>query len=212
MIKVRGAAAIKARGAAAGLALAAALLTAAPAYAEPQTDPPGGPGGGTGGGTGSGPLYGLVDAAAQRLQTADPVAATKWLNGGSITDPARVQQVLSAVSAQAEAAGVPSYYVTTVFHDQIDATEAIQYSRFSSWKLDPAAAPSSAPDLSSSRTEIDGLNRLMVGEIAAQWAVLQSPECSTRLDAARAAVDADRQFDPLYRQALDAATRSYCGN
>ena len=156
------------------------------------------------------PLYDLVDAAAQRLQTADPVAAVKWLRGGSINDPARVQQVLAAVSADAESAGVPSNYVTTVFTDQIDATEAIQYSRFSWWKLDPAAAPTSAPDLSASRAQIDGLNHRMVSQIAEQWPVLHSPDCQGSLDSAKSAVEDNRQFDPLYRQALDAATRSYC--
>ena len=157
------------------------------------------------------PLYELVDAATQRLQTADPVAASKWLSGGPITDPARVQQVLAAVSADAESVSVPTDYVARVFTDQINATEAVQYSRFSWWKLDPAAAPASAPDLSSSRALIDGLNHRMVGEIAGQWPALHSPDCPARLAAAKAAVAADRHLDPLYAQALDAATRSYCG-
>jgi chorismate mutase len=157
------------------------------------------------------PLYSLIDAAAQRLQTADPVAASKWLSGGPITDPARVQQVLSAVSADAESASLPVDYVARVFTDQINATEAIQYNRFSWWKFDPAAAPASAPDLSSSRALIDGLNHRMVGEIAGQWPVLHSPDCPVRLDSAKYAVAADRGLDPLYVQALDAATRSYCG-
>ena len=176
-----------------GLALAAAPT--APAGADPSAEP----------------LYGLIDAATQRLQTADPVAASKWLNGGPITDPARAQQVLTAVSADAESVSVPVDYVTTVFTDQINATEAIQYNRFSWWKLDPAAAPQSAPDLSSSRALIDGLNHRMVAEIAGQWAVLHSPDCPGRLGAAKTAVAADRSLDPLYVQALDAATRSYCG-
>ena len=47
------------------------------------------------------PLLDLVDAATQRLQTAEPVAATKWLTDGSIEDPQRVDQVLAAVSADA---------------------------------------------------------------------------------------------------------------
>lgn len=173
---------------------AAAAAFAAPAAADPA----------------AAPLYPLVDAATQRLQTADPVAASKWLNGGPITDPARVQQVLAAVSADAESVSVPSDYVTRVFADQIDATEAIQYSRFASWKLDPAAAPASAPDLSSSRALIDELNHRMVGEIAGQWPVLQSPECPALLGAAKAAVAADRRLDGLYVHALDAATRDYC--
>ena len=173
-----------------------ALGLIAPAAAEPAPVPP---------------LYELVDAAAQRLQTADPVAASKWLNGGPINDPARVQQVLAAVSADAQSTGVSTDYVTRVFTDQIDATEAIQYSRFSWWKLDPAAAPSSAPDLSASRQTIDGLNHRMVTEIAGQWPVLRSAACPVTLAAAKSAVAVSRGLDPLYVQALDAATRSYCG-
>ncbi len=156
------------------------------------------------------PLYELIDAATQRLLTADPVAATKWLNGGPITDPVRVQQVLDAVTTEAQIAQLPTEYVTRLFAAQIDATEAIQYSRFSWWKFDPGAAPSAAPDLSASRALIDGLNRRMVGEIAEQWPVLRSPDCPLRLAAAKTVVADERRLDPLYRQALDTATRSYC--
>jgi chorismate mutase len=160
--------------------------------------------------TAAGPLYDLVDTATQRLQTADPVAASKWLSGGPITDPARVQQVLRSVAADAESAGAPSDFVMSVFTDQINATEAIQYARFSWWKLTPADAPVSAPDLSASRALIDGLNAAMVSQIAAQWPALHAPDCSSRLSAAKSAVSDQRQLDPLYRQALDVATRSYC--
>ena len=152
----------------------------------------------------------LVDAAAQRLQTADAVAASKWLTGGPITDPARVQQVLAAVTADALAVGVPPDYATTVFTDQINATEGVQYSRFSWWKFDPSAAPADAPDLAASRSVIDGLNHEMVTQIGRQWPVLQSPDCAAALSAAKNTVADARGFDALYRQALDAATRSYC--
>lgn len=47
------------------------------------------------------PLLPLVDAAAQRLQTADPVAASKFRSGGAIDDPEREQQVIAAVTADA---------------------------------------------------------------------------------------------------------------
>lgn len=156
------------------------------------------------------PLHDLVDAAALRLQTADPVAATKWLNGGAITDPVRVAQVLAAVSAEAQSAGLPTDFVTRAFTDQINATEAIQYSRFAAWKLDPSTAPASAPDLSDSRAVIDDLNHRMVGEMAAQQSVLQSPACPLELEAAKSAVSEAMALDALYRRALDTATRSYC--
>lgn len=157
------------------------------------------------------PLYDLIDAAAQRLQTADPVAASKWLSGGPITDPARVGQVLDQVSTEAEKDGVSTDYVKKVFTDQINATEGIQYSRFAGWKFDPATAPTVAPDLSASRSVIDGLNHRMVEQISVQWPVLQSPQCAAELADAKATVVAERSFDDLYRAALDVATRSYCG-
>ncbi len=155
-------------------------------------------------------LGALVDAAAQRLLVADPVAASKWLSGGPITDPPRVRQVLADVGAAAQSAGLPTDYVTEVFADQIDATEAIQYGRFSGWKLDPATAPTAAPDLTSSRALIDQMNRVMVAEIARDWPVLTGPMCAAALVSAKDAVAQRRSLEPLYRQALDSATRSYC--
>jgi chorismate mutase len=127
----------------------------------------------------TGSLADLVDVAAQRLQAADPVAASKWLNGGPITDPARVRQVLADVAAAAESAGVPSSYATAVFTDQINATEAIKYSRFA--------------------------------EIARGLPILNGPGCVATLASAKDSVALQRALDPLYRQALDTATRSYCG-
>lgn len=158
----------------------------------------------------TGPLYLLVDTASQRLLTADPVAAVKWVDGGSIEDPARVRQVLDNVGSEARDRGVDDAFVRRAFENQIHATEGIQYFRFGQWKLDPAVAPTSAPDLSESRTAIDGFNRTMVSEIAAQWGVLHGPHCTAALDDARRAVTADRRLDPLYQQALDFATHTYC--
>lgn len=156
------------------------------------------------------PLYRLVDTAAQRLVTAEPVAAAKWLGGGLITDRQRADAVLDAVGADASARGVDEGYVRRVFADQIDATEGIQYTRFGQWKFEPATAPTTAPDLSQSRAQIDEFNRTMVEEIAQQWNWLHGPDCTSVLTGATDAVVEARRLDPLYRHALSAATRSYC--
>jgi chorismate mutase len=182
----------RARGAAAMMTMLA-VATAAPAWADSPE-----------------PLYDLVDAAARRLQTADAVAANKWLTGGPITDPARVRVVLEAVSKDAESRGVATDYATQAFTNQINATEAIEYARFAGWKFDPASAPSTAPDLSASRAVIDGLNHQIVEQFSVQWPLLNSPGCRPALDAAKNVVVGERQFDDLYRTALDVATRSYC--
>lgn len=156
------------------------------------------------------PLIELVDAAAQRLQTAEPVAASKWRTHDPIEDPQRVQQVLAGVSADAASRSIDPGAVNRIFTDQINATEAIEYARFAQWKLDPASAPAAAPDLSASRAAIDRLNKVMVEQLSAVWPVLHSPECAARLDDARNAVVDDRALDPLYQQALTFVTRSYC--
>lgn len=159
---------------------------------------------------GPSPLQPLVDAAAQRLQTADPVAANKFRTGGAIEDPRREQQVIDATTAEAGDRNIDPAYVRDVFRDQIDATVAVEHGLFSQWKLDPTTAPVSAPDLAVSRTTIDGLNHAMVNEIVSQWPALHSPACRTDLANAVDEVAAARDLDPLYRRALDHATRSYC--
>jgi chorismate mutase len=172
---------------------AAALLAGAPtAAAEPS------------------PLYTLVDTVAQRLQTAEPVAAFKWINGGSISDPARIEVVLNAVADEATAQQVDAMYVRTVFQDQISANEGIQYTRFGQWKLDPAVAPAAAADLAASREAINGFNKTIVNEISLQRDTLLGPNCEAALDSAEQAVIRDRALDPMYQQALATATLTYC--
>jgi chorismate mutase len=156
------------------------------------------------------PLYRLVDTAALRLKTADPVSAYKWVKGGPIEDAPRSQQVVDSVGADAKRQGVDPQPVQAVFTDQVHATEGIEYTRFGQWKLDPAAAPTSAPDLSASRDAIDGYNHQMVTEMAQHWDSLRGPTCRQQRDDAVRAVVADRQLDPLYQQALSFATHSYC--
>ncbi|MGB8408262.1 MAG: chorismate mutase [Mycobacterium sp.] len=182
---------------AAGVIVGTTSVIAPPAGADPATPP--------------NPLFQLVDTAAARLQTAEPVAATKWVKGDLIDDTKRVVEVLDSVDADGKNHGLDEAYVRRVFTDQINATEGIEYVRFSQWKLDPASAPAHAPDLSESRAAIDGFDQTMVAALAANQAVLHGPNCATTLNDARGAVIAARGLDPMYQQALSLATRLYCG-
>jgi chorismate mutase len=156
------------------------------------------------------PFYRLVDTAAQRLATADPVAAFKWINGGPITDRERADKVLDSMATDATARGLDPRYVRTVFTDQIAANEGVQYTRFGQWKFDGTAAPTVAPDLSESRSQIDAYNKTLVNEIALHWNSLHSEGCGHDLADATAAVVAARALDDLYQRALTTATQSFC--
>ena len=152
----------------------------------------------------------LVDAAAQRLHVAEPVAAYKWNTHAAIEDPVRVRQELAELGDEAVAEHIDRDYVTRVFGDQISATEAIEYSRFADWKLNPGDAPVDSPDLSASRSAIDGLNQAMLTQISANWGLLHSPACAPQLEAARSGIIAGRRLDGLFQRALWSATQSYC--
>jgi chorismate mutase len=115
------------------------------------------------------------------------------------------------VAADASARGVDADRVRRIFCDQISATESIQYTRRAQWQLDPAIAPATAPDLTSTRGVIDGLNRTMVEQMAARWPLLQSPDCAQRVREATDAFATAGDLDEIYRRALGFATRSYCG-
>ena len=156
------------------------------------------------------PLTELLDAAARRLQLAEPVAAVKWRRDLAVADPQRVQQELDDLGAEATAANTDAAYVRDVFGDQIDATEAIEYSRFAQWKLDPGDAPTAAPELSDLRATIDELNHVMLDQIGLRWDLLHSPACLEQLDRARNDAKLTYQLDGLYRHALAVASQSYC--
>ncbi len=118
---------------------------------------------------------------------------------------------MDAVTGDATSRGIDADYVRTVFTDQINATEAIEFTRFGQWKFDESTAPAAAPDLSESRTQIDGYNKSLVEEIALHWNSLHS----RRVRAGPVGCDGSRgrrlaNLDDLYRQALTSATRSYC--
>lgn len=159
---------------------------------------------------GSGPLTALVDAVAERLAVAEPVAAYKWSAHAAVEDPARVEQELARLREDAVAAQIDPDYVARVFRDQVDATEAIEYRRFADWKLDPGAAPPPPADLAASRAAIDVSNTKILSHIALNVSLLGSPECAGLLQQARSQVTRQRGLDNLYQRALTAATTSFC--
>lgn len=158
-----------------------------------------------------GELRPLVLSIAQRLSTADPVAAAKWGTDRPIDDPARERDVLRSVGEQASGAGLEAGRVEAVFRAQIEANKDVQRGLFGYWQLAPAAAPAVRPDLTTVRSVLDDLNRDIVAEISARRQVLAGPECLPDLVTAAVDVVATERVDALHQVALVRALGAVCG-
>ncbi|GAA0482380.1 chorismate mutase [Streptomyces olivaceiscleroticus] len=153
----------------------------------------------------------LAALSAERLATADLVAAAKWGTDSPIDDPAREQQVLDAVAQRARELGADPARTVAVFRDQIEANKIVQRGLHRAWTADPSRAPTTRPDLAEVREEINRINEGLVRALADSSAARTSPSCTPVLAVASAGVVRDAHLDPLHTVALARSVRSVCG-
>lgn len=146
-------------GSAAGSSTATATHASdAPAGQPTPADPP--PPGGV-----FDPVIALV---VERLDTADTVAAAKWITHQPVSDPAREAVVLSAATARAAEVGANADYVTAVFTDQITANKQAQQQTLDEWAAGNGTPPTEAPDLATQvRPALDRITHDLVPALAA---------------------------------------------
>ncbi|MEV7192099.1 chorismate mutase [Streptomyces sp. NPDC093510] len=154
----------------------------------------------------------LADLSAQRLATADLVAAAKYGTDSPIDDPARERQVLDAVADQAREIGADPAVTVRIFRDQIEANKVVQRGLFRRWDADPSQAPTHRPDLAEVRKEINRVNGELVRGIAASPEARTAPYCGGVLTAAAAQVRHEHRLDALHSVALGRALRSVCAD
>ncbi|MER6734761.1 chorismate mutase [Streptomyces puniciscabiei] len=157
-------------------------------------------------------LHPVVELSAERLATADLVAAAKWGTDSPIDDPAREQQVLDSVAAQAEQLGADPDEVRLIFRDQIEANKTVQRALFQRWTEHPEQAPTTRPDLSVIRQEINRINTALVQAIADTAADREAPVCLPELVLAALQVHHEKDLDHLHTKALARSLRSVCGS
>lgn len=153
----------------------------------------------------------LAALSADRLATADLVAAAKWGTGSPIDDPAREREVLAAVAAQARQVGADPEATVRIFRDQIEASKLVQRGLHRRWAADPAQAPTSRPDLARVRAEIDRINGELVRAVAASPQARTAPGCVPRLAVDALRVGRQRHLDLLHAAGLARSLRSVCG-
>ncbi|MEU5951754.1 chorismate mutase [Streptomyces sp. NPDC047525] len=155
-------------------------------------------------------LHPLVDLAAQRLATADLVAAAKYGTGSPIDDPAREKQVLDDVARQARELGADPEATVRIFRDQIEANKVVQRELHRRWDADPSQVPVEKPDLGEVRKEINRVNGELVRGIADSPAARSAPACRGLVTVGAVRVRHERQLDLLHTVALERALRSVC--
>ncbi|MFG2227545.1 chorismate mutase [Streptomyces sp. NPDC048644] len=153
----------------------------------------------------------LAALSVERDAVGDLVAAAKWGTGGPIDDPAREQQVLDAVAAQARQLGADPAATKRIFRDQIEASKVVQRELHRRWTADPGQVPAERPDLNEVREKINRINTGLVRAIAASDAARSAPQCPVVLGAAAGQVWHAQRLDALHTAALARALRSVCG-
>ena len=157
-------------------------------------------------------LHPVVELAAERLATADLVAAAKWGTDSPIDDPAREQQVLDNVAAQAQQLGADPDEIRVIFRDQIEANKIVQRGLFQRWTDHPDEAPTTKPDLSVVRQEINRVTGALVEALATTADDRDAVTCRPELLLAALQVRHEDHLDALHTRALARALRSVCGS
>ncbi|MEU8687442.1 hypothetical protein [Streptomyces sp. NPDC048665] len=100
--------------------------------------------------------------------------------------------------------------MVAVFRDQIEASKIVQRGLFHTWDADPSKAPTSSPDLSVIRAEINRVSGELVQAIADTEAPRTSPRCGGRLLAAYRNTDRTMRLDVLHSIALGRSLPHVC--
>lgn len=158
----------------------------------------------------------LVALVLERLDTGDAVAAAKWASAAetgtepTIDDPAREAVVYDAMARLGTGLDLPENWVRQVFAGQIEANKTVQRGLITRWRFDPAAVPSSPPNLASVRPVIDRVNVEIVDQLAARRSELTAPDCAERVAHSVFGVFTAGNTDALHQLALVRAAAALC--
>ncbi|MGW4529037.1 chorismate mutase [Amycolatopsis sp. NPDC004378] len=153
----------------------------------------------------------LTDLVVERLRVGDDVAAAKFGTDSPIDDPAREEQVLNQVRAQAAAIGLDPDAAAAFFRDQITASKVVQRGLFARWTAHPDEAPTTRPDLGRIRTRLDRLTTDLLTRLASTVDIrAERIPCGAQLVLATGSAVVLDRLDALHRQALGTAVHSVC--
>lgn len=134
-------------------------------------------------------LTDLLRLILQRLDIMPGVAQAKWSRQLPITDAKREAALLTKLSSEGVAFGLPESDVREFFQSQITAAKLVQEQLFKEWKARQQQPFPDAPDLEREvRPKIDDLNRQLLAALATCWSERSHEGWQKKLDQAKSAV------------------------
>ncbi|MFF3652615.1 chorismate mutase [Streptomyces sp. NPDC002181] len=153
----------------------------------------------------------IARLAAERVMTADTVAAAKWGTTQPIDDPAREKTVLDDAAAQAAKLGIDQATVQQIFKDQIAANKDVQRALYAQWREHPAEQPTHRPDLATQvRPILDRVDSQLLTAIQKAQPLLPRPDCAALLERGKATTVQAMGLDAVHRSGLDQALAHTC--
>jgi chorismate mutase len=152
----------------------------------------------------------LVRSMADRLQTADAVALSKWDSGKPVYDPQREAQVIANAQAAAPSYGVSASEASTVFSDQIEANKTVQFALLNQWRRASQAPSTARRSLTDIRRQLDQLQTAILQNLATMDASRSGSPCKSQVAKTVGRIATNYRFDALHLAALDRAAASVC--
>ncbi|NTZ89003.1 chorismate mutase [Burkholderia metallica] len=153
----------------------------------------------------------LVRSIADRLNTADQVALSKWDTGQLVYDPQREAQVIANAAAAASEYGLAAEDATNIFTDQIEANKEVQYALLNNWRRQgsaPATPRQSLPDVI--RPVLDRLQGSIMQSLQDVTVLRRTAGCQILVAKAVGQFASQASLDVLHLAALDRAVARVC--
>jgi chorismate mutase len=148
----------------------------------------------------------LVHLAAERVMTADTVAAAKWETAQPIENPAREKVIHEAIACQAAHLRIDQSAVQRIFEDQIEANKIVQRALHSEWQTQPAQHLSHHPDLATEvRPLLERIDSEFLLAIAQAQPALLNPQCQLTLRYEKLSKIKALSLDLIHQSALECA-------
>ncbi|CAB4052951.1 hypothetical protein LMG9964_06642 [Paraburkholderia phenoliruptrix] len=153
----------------------------------------------------------LVRSMADRLNTADQVALSKWDTGQPVYDGQREAQVIANAATMASEYGLTAEDAINIFSDQVEANKEVQYALLNNWRRQGDAPATPRQSLAGViRPILDKLQASIMQNLQSVAPLRSIADCHALVASAVGQVAEQASLDVLHRAALDRAVARIC--